>query len=459
MNNCAIIVKLRNVRKHPNADRLQLATVLGTQIVVGLDTIDGQIGIYFDSNLQLSEVYCKNNNLYSKSYAENNIDVEKFGYASLNRRVRTIKLKGETSNGLFMPLESCDFISGYGKDYLLKKGENFEFTELNGIEICRKYIIPNKNNSLGNANGKNKTRKVHEKRIIDNQFRFHFDTSQLARNLHHLYPNDIASLSWKFHGTSSITSNCMVLRDINWVEKLINRFKFTSKFIKVNRFENDYIFASRKVIKNDDLKVEHNHFYGYDLWAEAGKKFDGLLHNGEAVYYEIVGFTNTGGFIQGKSGKDGKLGFDYNCEPNEYKIYIYRITQTTTDGHVIELQWKQLKERCNQIGFEHVPEIFYGKLKDLGNNASKYYLGNKDSLNIEEWRNILLADLKETYLEKDSIFCKNKVPEEGIVLRIDGLEIKCFKYKADAFWAYEDKCKEENVVDIEEDSTEYCEEN
>ena len=33
--NNAIVVKLNNVRKHPNADRLQLASVLGTTVVTG----------------------------------------------------------------------------------------------------------------------------------------------------------------------------------------------------------------------------------------------------------------------------------------------------------------------------------------------------------------------------------------------------------------------------------------
>ena len=59
----AIICKLTNVRKHPGADRLNLSTVLGNQVVVGLNNTDGQLGIFFQTDLQLSEKFCLENDL------------------------------------------------------------------------------------------------------------------------------------------------------------------------------------------------------------------------------------------------------------------------------------------------------------------------------------------------------------------------------------------------------------
>ena len=64
-SNNAIVVELQNVRTHPNADRLKLATVVGDQVVVGLDAKDGDVVVYFDSNLCLSPDYLHHNNLYS----------------------------------------------------------------------------------------------------------------------------------------------------------------------------------------------------------------------------------------------------------------------------------------------------------------------------------------------------------------------------------------------------------
>ena len=43
----AIITKLKNVRTFPGADRLMLATCVGNQVVIGLDHLEDELGIYF----------------------------------------------------------------------------------------------------------------------------------------------------------------------------------------------------------------------------------------------------------------------------------------------------------------------------------------------------------------------------------------------------------------------------
>ena len=57
MSYTAIITRIKT-RPHSNADRLQLGTCLGNQVVVGLDTKDGELGIYFSTDGQLSERMC-----------------------------------------------------------------------------------------------------------------------------------------------------------------------------------------------------------------------------------------------------------------------------------------------------------------------------------------------------------------------------------------------------------------
>jgi hypothetical protein len=56
----AIIAAVRT-SKHPNADRLQLGTVAGSTVVVGLETADGEMGIFFPEGLQLSPEYATAN--------------------------------------------------------------------------------------------------------------------------------------------------------------------------------------------------------------------------------------------------------------------------------------------------------------------------------------------------------------------------------------------------------------
>lgn len=62
----AYVTKLKNVRPHSNADRMLLADCFGNTICVGLDAKDGDIGIYFPTDGQLSVEYAEKNNLVRK---------------------------------------------------------------------------------------------------------------------------------------------------------------------------------------------------------------------------------------------------------------------------------------------------------------------------------------------------------------------------------------------------------
>lgn len=174
--------------------------------------------------------------------------------------------------------------------------------------------------------------------------------------------------------------------------------------------------------------------------AIAGEKFKGLLHKGEQVYYELVGYT--------PSGKDIQKGYDYGCEPHkvggegEFKLYIYRITQTNVDGVVTELPWHQVKHRSKELGFDTVPEIYYGYAGKQFRHSYK---------KVENWRDFYLKSLSDAYVyDQDSQFCMNKVPEEGIVVRVEkGDGIENFKLKAFAFLKHESKMLDKGEADIE----------
>ena len=50
----AYITCLKDVRKHPNADRLQIATCFGNNVIVDLKMYEGQKVIYFPVDGQIS---------------------------------------------------------------------------------------------------------------------------------------------------------------------------------------------------------------------------------------------------------------------------------------------------------------------------------------------------------------------------------------------------------------------
>ena len=105
----ATVLKIKNVRTHPNADRVKLATCHGNQVVIGLEVEEGHMGIYFPADGQLSHEFCHANNLYRIADL-NKFPKEKGGMFDSNRRVRAQKFRGEISDGFWVPLHYFGFL-------------------------------------------------------------------------------------------------------------------------------------------------------------------------------------------------------------------------------------------------------------------------------------------------------------------------------------------------------------
>jgi hypothetical protein len=415
-NNQAFVAYLENIQAIPGADKIVQADVMLqgikiTQVVVGVDTKPHTKIVYFDSNMCLSQKVLED-------YPDLNI------YLAKNGRVRVIKLRGVISNGLAVEVEkfTC-YTTDRDMEGLPMLPDSF--ISLGGTEICHKYQPPVKQVQVQGKKGR-KVKKT--SRLIPDQFHFHIDTSQLLRNVHKLDPDQIISISRKIHGTSAICSNALVKRKLNLIEKIAKVIG-----IRIKDTEYDYLYASRTVVKND---ATTSGFYKEDIWSEAGKKnFLTKLHQGETVYYEIVGFLPSGGAIQ--------KGYRYGCTPGTYKIAVYRITMTSPDGTVIEYSWQAMKQRCQELWVPMVEEYYYGRA--LGINTP---VGDTPEL-IGNWRQCFVDNLKAMYLEKKAEDCDGN-PDEGIVIRIEGLNIEAYKLKSEAFLLKESKAHEEEVVDIEE---------
>ena len=91
------VTELKNVRPHPNADRLVLADCFGNTVCVNKESKEGDIGVYFPEGGQVSLEFAEANNLLrKKDDAGNNIG----GYMDERRKVTAIRLRGEKSDGL-----------------------------------------------------------------------------------------------------------------------------------------------------------------------------------------------------------------------------------------------------------------------------------------------------------------------------------------------------------------------
>lgn len=354
MEHCGYVVKIAELRKHTNADRLQIATIFGNSVIVSLDTHVGDMGVYFPTDLQLSEEFCKVNDLVRRKDEHGN---QAGGYLDPNKRnIRTMKLRGEVSDGLYLPI-TC--LAEFTKVSDLNIGDTID--TVNGHEICRKYI-PHANavRHTGAAPGKK------AKANFAPTFYEHVDTAQLAYNLSAFKASDIVQLTLKMHGTSGRTGYLPLVRHKQSLfDKIFHRIGKEYK-------EYGYVTGTRRVV----LDATHTGGYYDDnsFREEMAKKFEGKLHKGEVCYYEIVSYQGPNGAPIMASGKvppeyraqyGDVMEFSYGCKAeNGYNdeipccdVYVYRMTMVNEDGDMVEYSPAEIRYRCEQIGVKCVPEF------------------------------------------------------------------------------------------------------
>lgn len=395
---CGYVVKVNELRKHPNADRLNIATFFGNDTCVSLDIVKGEIGIYFPVDLQLSEEFCLENHLLRKK-PDGTPDT---GYMDPKKRnVTAVRLRGEKSDGLFLPLK-CVAYTGINLDEL-NIGDTV--TTLNGHEICKKYIPIRKHHSADN-----RVNKIRKKKVpIAPLFVEHADTEQLAYNMGAFKNGDLVEITLKMHGTSGRTGYLPRLVDIVPTNILAVFCEIKDRNRKLNKLQKAMIayFDKHSRPKYDwglvsgtrrtVLDSFYGGFYGSNEFREKHEKvFEGKLHKNETVYYEIVGFTDDGTPIMPKA-SNKKLNnkefikqygeetiFSYGCDPDNKKsdLYVYRMTTTNEDGDVVEYTPDFMRYRCEQMGVKCVPLLWRGFIPEEVNPgeyikeiAERYYDG------------------------------------------------------------------------------------
>ena len=275
-----------------------------------------------------------------------------------------------------MPLGSLYFT---GVDFdTLNVGDTI--TVVNGIEICGKYIPRGRNRSHCGTGPSLRKPKID----IAPLFAEHKDTEQLAYNLDAFKPGDEIEITLKMHGTSQRTAFLPVAkpRKQNFWQKLFR------KPVEYD-YNYDYISGTRRTI----CENFEGGFYGSNKFRQQHHdQFVGKLMKGETVYYEVVGFTDTGASIMSKC-NNAKLGkdfvktygeetvFSYGCSATEdwditkdedehgelptlpqSDIYVYRMTMTNEDGFTVEYTPDFMRYRCEQMGIKCVPVFYKGFL-------------------------------------------------------------------------------------------------
>ena len=444
----AYVTKVKNIRPAENADRLNLCEAFGNTVVVDKNVNENDLYIYFPCDGQLSLEFCLNNNLLRKLPD----GTPSSGYMDPNKRnVIAIKLRGNKSDGLVLPL-SCVSYTGV---LLNELTEGFAFTTLNGHEICKKYI-PMRQNRQGHVSEGNHVRK--KKAPIAPLFIEHADTEQLAYNLDAFKPNDLIEITLKMHGTSQRTGYLPMLK--GYKRTLLDRIMRRDG---TPIYEYGYVSGTRRTVLND----WEGGFYGSNMFRKKHADFfEGKLHKGEEVYYEVVGFTDEGMPIM-SSASNRKLNdkdflkkygetttFSYGCSCTGYytygdgsydelpksDFYVYRMTMTNEDGDVVEYTPDFMRYRCEQMGCKYVPVLWRGFLDDTTDwNDAGMTAGEQ------------VKEIAERYYDGPDPIGKTHV-REGVVIRILNRPKFCaYKHKNFAFKCLEGLVKaEETAPDMEE---------
>lgn len=429
----AFIAKIDKIEFVEGANTICRGYVLGTQIVIGKESKVGDIGIFFPSELQLSEEYCFENSLFRHSNL--NKDNTKKSYFEDNRRVRSQPFLGIKSDGFFTSLESLS----YTKYDISKLKVGDTTTELNGKVICQKYYNERTLRAISNRQKQNQKKKE----IKAPFFKEHLDTKQAKHYIDSIPVNSLVSIVSKSHGTSGRVSYTKIIHSLNKFKSLIN------KVIPIFKTESyEYITGSRRCVLYPDKDKGKVGFHGSEQYRwDILDSLKPYLTKDMTIYFEIVGFVNGKPIMPihdvtklkdkrmvEKYGKS--MTYKYGCKPHEYKVKIYRITFTTQNNESIDFTQSQLEDWCGKRGLFCCKPIV----------APFIYDGNKENLTkLIERLTEREDELGEDYLDSECIL-------EGIVLRFDCGELTplFLKNKNYCFKLMEGIVQEGNEIDCEE---------
>jgi len=402
-NYAATVVQVRNLVKLDGLDRCLGLPVFGCQAIVGLDTHVGDLGIVFLSETQLSDEFCRNNNLYRDK--ELNVDDSKAGYFEDNRRVKAIKFKGNRSSAFFTHLDSLSYL---GIDLsTLKEGDTF--TSIDGREICRKFV-----RREAPARG-NKVRNPQQSLVDSRLFPEHLDTENYWKNEHKIAEHEYVIITQKLHGTSARFTKQAVERKLTFWERMAQKVG-----LRIADREYKTFAGTRRTVIDTNEQTER--FYATDVWSLWYTRIQHLIPKNWVIYGEIIGWA-------GQSPIQG--GYTYNVPKGESEFYVYRIAVVNEDGFSVDLSWDAVKQWCNANGLNHVPELF---------------LGVKLAIDIEVYMDLQLRGLFANAIP----LCDESPCDEGVCVRAEGVTPYILKAKSPKFLEFETRGHDKGNIDLEE---------
>ena len=291
MSNKLYYTQIEKIEPIEGADKIVVATILGSPIVVGAESKVGDTGYLYMPDAVLTDEAVE---IFGESI---------LNYVGKNRRVKAIKLKGVYSIGMFVPFNS------------LAHEIDGAVPESSGL--WRTYNPPNVRAPNMQKGGVTGLRELPT-------FPMHFSTEQYLANTKRLMtaansPDTTTTISLKMHGTSQRTGNVIVEKKLNWLQRTWNSyFGFFGEFPTMER---KLLNGSRRVILSDNTE---NQYHSLDFRSRVRDTIEPFIKDDEVWFYEVVGWESVN-----KSIMPGD--FSYGVPKGDFAIYVYRITHAGVD--------------------------------------------------------------------------------------------------------------------------------
>lgn len=347
------LTRVLSIEAHPNADRLEIATVYGFQVVVkkGLYRVGDPV-VYIPIDSIIPEWL--ENQLFPMVKEPTTGVLVKPPFALHNSRIRQVRIRKVASQGMLVnPIEVAHKVN------FKKARDEDNLAETLGVT---KYEPPVAGpcSTQGRDKQRNKTYEhplFHKYNGLDNikWFWTKFDGVEIV-------------LQEKLHGTNARASLLPYRTDTLW-RKLVKFFGFAPAV--------EQCYGSNNVQKAVG-GGEKKSFYAEDVWGNTFKNLDvfSRLKFGETVYGEIVG-------------PGIQANYDYGLTEHKFVLFDVKILDPET-GKQSWLSPDAVEKFAQERGFEMVPVLYKGPFD---------------------------RDLVYSYTRGPSVYCPAQKVREGIVVK------------------------------------------
>lgn len=296
------VEKVLEVNTHPNADSLDIITIRNWNVIVRKDSFKvNDLGVFFPIDSILPESL------------EKTIFGEDSKVTLSKGRIKTIKLRGAISQGLFTPFSVLG---------IKEVKEDSDLTKVLGVT---KY---EPQESLPSHM---QTKRTTSKKEVNPNFYKYTDINNLKNYTNVFTEGEHVYISEKCHGTN-VRFGKVLKTKISLFDKILKLFGKFDEYQKVYGSHNVQLQGGKKF----------NGFYDTNVYSLFANQFIDNLENDVVVYGEIYGPSIQKGYHYGlKNGEFGFVAFD-----------------VMMNGRY--LGYNEFKNFCDNKGIPRVTELYYG---------------------------------------------------------------------------------------------------